>query len=137
MRFRVLTVDPDSMFSFLLLLFHSMKKILFLITLSIMTVSSMASVYAESVTFDNGANWSCDQYFAPVPLRYWYNYTFHDTFNNPTGQNTYLNTFEIQYKNANYLAADGVFSWTQDIRNAGFTVAPGSSIRALTTNPNW
>ena len=123
--------------SFFIFFFCFMKKYLLPIVLLALGYMSATSAFAESVTFDNGTTWSCDQSFAPAPVRYWYNYTFHDSWNNPTSQNTYLNTFEIQYKNANYLSADGVFAWTDVLRTANFTVAPASSIVALTTNPNW
>ena len=62
------------------------------------------SVSAESISFDDGRTWSCDQSFTPVVLRYGYYQGFFDTFRN-TNTSTYtnyINTFDVNYKNANY-----------------------------------
>lgn len=114
-----------------------MKKFLLSIALIVLGCLSAIQVHAQSVTFDDSTTWTCDQYFAPAPVRYRYTHTFYDDFNNPTPMNLYLTTFAVQYKNASYLSADGVFAWTDTLRAAGFTSSPGTSVRAITTNSNW
>lgn len=114
-----------------------MKKFLLQIALFVLVCISANQVHAQSITFDDGTSWTCDQYFAPAPVRYMYTHTFYDDFNNPTDSNLYLTTFAVQYKNASYLSADGFFDWTDVLRSNLFTSSPGTSVRAITTNSNW
>lgn len=115
-----------------------MKKITISLVAVVAAMLLPVSSFAASATFDDGTTWNCDQYFAPEPVRYWTNYTFSDNFiNYDTSRNVYLNTFQIQYKGAQYLSAGSDFAWTQAIRNANFTVSPGQTISTLTTGPNW
>jgi hypothetical protein len=60
---------------------------------------------AEDVTFDDNVTWTCNQYFAPIVLRYNYYYGFFDTFNNPNASNftAYMNTYAVKFRGGNYL----------------------------------
>ena len=79
-----------------------MKKFLLLASLFLIAPSF---VHAQNMTFDDGTTWNCDENFAPVPLRYGYQYQFYDTFNNPTSNATYMNTYEVRYKDSTYMRA--------------------------------
>jgi hypothetical protein len=85
-----------------------MKKILLSLFI-VITISFSFSAFAQSVTFDDGASWTCDQYFSPTPVRYWKLYSFHDTWNNNTNQTTYLNEYKYQFQNASYLSRGAAF----------------------------
>ncbi len=77
-----------------------MKKILFFLILSF---ASMQNVFAQSVTMDNGAVWTCDQYFEARPVRYAKLYQFYDEWINQSNRPAYMNQYDVQYKNASYL----------------------------------
>ena len=113
-------------------------SLLALVVPAITAISSTSA--AETVTFDDGTKWQCDQYFSPVKLRYNYYYGFYDMYRNTnTSRYTnYLNTFSVQYKNADYLLAGGKFDFTPELRAKNFAVAPGEEIKALATqSDNW
>lgn len=79
-----------------------MKKFFLLVTLLFILPSFG---YAQNMTFDDGATWNCDQNYAPVPLRYNYQYRFYDTWNNPASVPAYMNTYEVKYKDSTYMRA--------------------------------
>lgn len=82
------------------------KTAAMLFSMLLVSMMYMSTTYAaETVTFDDGTTWTCDQSFAPKTLRYGYYYGFFDTFTNQNAStyNNYINTYNVQYKNANYL----------------------------------
>jgi hypothetical protein len=115
-----------------------MKKLLIFLAL-LSSFLHLQATFAQNVSFDDGTTWNCDQNFAPTPVRYRKLYSFYDTWNNGTSTNTYLNDYFVQYQNALFLGRgaafpDGsLFDWTQEVRNAFYTVAPNSSMRVLST----
>lgn len=115
-----------------------MKKLLIFLTL-LSSLFNLQATFAQNVSFDDGTTWNCDQNFAPTPVRYRKLYSFYDTWNNGTNTNTYLNDYFVQYQNASFLGRgaafpDGsLFDWTQEVRNAFYTIAPNSSMRVLST----
>lgn len=113
-----------------------MKKIFFLLVL---ILSSPSLISAQNMTFDDGTTWNCDQNFAPVPLRYQYQYEFYDVWNNPSNIPVYMNTRSIQYKNAGYLNMGQMWPngspvyWTNELVNNGYSVPANSSMKVLST----
>lgn len=95
---------------------------------------------ADTVTFDDNTTWTCDQSFAPKLLRFGYYYGFFDNFtnNNSSTYNNYINTYAVQYKNANYLGVGGAFAFTPELKALNYIVAPQQTLKVLaTTDNNW
>jgi hypothetical protein len=94
------------------------------------------------MTFDDGTTWNCDQNFAPVALRYQYQYGFNDTWNNPNNVPAYMNTYSVQYKNISYLSRGALWPnarsvyWTNAVTGNGYAVPPNSSTVVLSTYAN-
>lgn len=118
-----------------------MKKISYLfLSLATILFTYGQSYAAESVTFDDGTVWSCDQSFSPRTVRFGYYYNFFDTFtnNNVSTYNNYINTYAVQYKNANYLGVGGAFGFTPELKALNYTVAPQQTVKILATaDSNW
>lgn len=122
-----------------------MKQIYFSALAAIFFISMGTSVYAAGEIVCTGAHPNvCTQNFSPVPLRYGVKYRFHDTWNNLSAIPQYMNTKAVSYENPQFLGVgikhpSGLdFDWTQTLRNAGFAVAPYSSMEILTTaSDDW
>ncbi len=121
-----------------------MKTKFLLFSLLLSGLFSFQSVSAQDITFDDGATWKCDQFFAARPLRYMKQYRFFDDVNNNTKSSIYLKSFSVKYKNGNYLSVGQLFDngrefdWTADVVNRKFVVPAKTSLRAISTrNIDW
>lgn len=110
------------------------NTVVFLIALA----STIGGLSAQTVTLDSGETLSCNRVFTPNVVRYGYYMGFFNNFKNTnTSTFTYfLNTFDVQYKNANYLASGGEFDFTPELKAQKHAVAPNQSIRAIATGDN-
>jgi len=109
-----------------------MKKILQFLFVSIVLLSIAPSAYAIV----------CDQVFEGTYLRYDKTYRFYDDLHNSTNRNVYINERKIRFMDnmtsnevmtSSYLDPGSPFGWTQQLKNANYTVAPKSSMRIIET----
>lgn len=75
----------------------------------------------------------CDQVFDWWMVRYNYTYNFYDDFISKSND-VYLNTFNIDYINPNFLNTRGIknpFHWTEELKNNNYKVPANTTMRIL------
>ena len=94
------------------------------------------------MTFDDGTTWNCDQNFAPVALRYQYQYRFFDTWNNLANVPAYMNEYQVRYKDSSYVRVGQTWpsgktvDWTNQLVQNNYAVPAYSSMEVLSTFTN-